>query len=121
LRQRLATAWTRWHSWRAERDTVTREAQAVRIQLARLRATAGRPRLPAGARHSVPALAARLAVLKSRLATLTRARGPEDLLLRTVRQIGVAKALALLPKTATAVILGLRIGVRAVLSMARDR
>jgi conjugative relaxase-like TrwC/TraI family protein len=119
LRERLEAAWARWQSWRAEREALARQGQALRVELARLRAAA-----PAGsASRSVPlpALVARLAVVKSRLAALTRARGPEELLARTVRQIGVAKALSLLPPGAAPVVLGLRLGTRLLTSLGRDR
>lgn len=97
---------------------MARDAQALRVELARLRAAATHP---GSAASAIPALAARLAVLKSRLAALTRARDPEELLLRTVRQIGVSKALALLPRSAAPVVLALRIGARVLTSLVRDR
>jgi conjugative relaxase-like TrwC/TraI family protein len=120
LKERLEDAWARWQSWRAERDAVARDAQALRIELARLRAAAPAAR-PGGPASAIPTLAARLAVLKSRLAALTRARDPEELLLRTVRQIGVSRALALLPRSAAPVVLGLRLGARVLTSLVRDR
>ena len=120
LKERLEAAWARWQSWRAERDAVARDAQALRVELARLRAAAPAAH-PGSAASAIPALVGRLAVLKSRLAALTRARDPEDLLLRTVRQIGVARALALLPRSAAPVVLGLRIGARVLTSLVRDR
>ena len=99
---------------------MARDAQALRVELARLRAAAPAAH-PGSAASAIPALVGRLAVLKSRLAALTRARDPEDLLLRTVRQIGVARALALLPRSAAPVVLGLRIGARVLTSLVRDR
>jgi AAA domain len=77
LKERLEAAWARWQSWRAERDAVARDAQALRVELARLRAPAAHP---GSAASAIPALAARLAVLKSRLAALTRARAARRLL-----------------------------------------
>jgi hypothetical protein len=119
LKRRLEAAWARWQSFRQERDTLAGDYQKLQADIARLRAAA-----PAGPpSHSVPlrSLVSRLAVLKSRLAALTRARGPEELLARTVRQIGVSKALSLLPPAAAPFVLGLRIGTRLLTSLARDR
>ena len=94
--------------------------QALRVELGRLRAAAPTTH-PGGAASGIPVLLGRLAVLKSRLTALTRARDPEELLLRTVRQIGISRALALLPKTAAPVILGLRLGARLLTSLVHDR
>jgi hypothetical protein len=69
----------------------------------------------------VRTLLGRLATVRGHLATLAGARSPEELLIRTVRQIGVARALSLLPAGAAPVILGLRLGTRLLTSLARDR
>jgi hypothetical protein len=140
LKERLDAAWSRWQAWRDERDALMREAQALRIELARLGGGAvrspgqGAPRrlglaaarglgqgMPGGGGAPVLALAGRLAAVKGHLAALSRARSPEELLLRTVRQIGVARALALLPAGAGPVIFALRLGTRVLTSLARDR
>ncbi len=120
LKERLETAWARWQSWRAERDAAARDVQALRVELGRLRAAAPTTH-PGGAASGIPVLLSRLAVLKSRLVALTRARDPEELLLRTVRQIGISRALALLPRSAAPVVLGLRLGARLLTSLVHDR
>jgi conjugative relaxase-like TrwC/TraI family protein len=120
LKQRLEAAWARWQSSNRERATLAAETKQLQAQIARLRAAS--PAAPPAA-HPVPlrSLVSRLAVLKSRLATLARARSPEELLARTVRQIGVSKALSLLPPAAAPIVLGLRIGTRVLTSLVRDR
>ncbi len=116
LKQRLAELYARWEVWRSERDALLTEQQALKIALVRLRATPRGAGLP-----ELPTALARLAVVKSRLAALTRSRSPEELLARTIRQLGVSKALAFLPRGAAAPILALRAGTRLLTSLVRDR
>jgi conjugative relaxase-like TrwC/TraI family protein len=117
LRERLEGAYARWQVWRSEHDALTREHQALKVELARLHTRAPSGTTP----NALPTAVARLAVVKSRLAALTRARNPEELLQRTVRQIGVSRALSLLPHGAAAPVLALRIGTRVLTSLVRDR
>jgi conjugative relaxase-like TrwC/TraI family protein len=119
LRERLETAWGRWQAWSAERDSLARQGQALHVEIARLRAVA--PPGPAAPSPAVRSLLGRLATVTSHLAALTRARSPEELLARTVRQIGVARAISLLPPAAGAVIQTLRLGTRLLTSLVRDR
>jgi conjugative relaxase-like TrwC/TraI family protein len=116
LKERLAELYARWEVWRRERDALLAEQQALKVALVRLRATPRGAALP-----ELPTALARLAVVKSRLAALTRSRNPEELLTRTLRQLGVSKALALLPRGAAAPVLALRIGTRILTSLVRDR
>jgi hypothetical protein len=69
----------------------------------------------------VGALAARLATVQGLLGAAVRARGPEELLARAVRQIGLAKALSLLPGPAAPILRGLGLVARTLADLTRDR
>jgi conjugative relaxase-like TrwC/TraI family protein len=116
LKERLAELYARWEVWRRERDALLAEQQALKVTLVRLRTTPRGAALP-----ELPTALARLAVVKSRLAALTRSRNPEELLARTIRQLGVSKVLALLPRGAAAPVLALRTATRLLTSLVRDR
>jgi len=113
---RLAELYARWEVWRSERDALLVEQQALKVALVRLRATPRGAALP-----QLPTALARLAVVKSRLAALTRSRNPEELLARTIRQLGVSKVLALLPRGAAAPVLALRAATRLLTSLVQER
>jgi hypothetical protein len=73
------------------------------------------------AASAIPVLTARLLRLQGRLAILTRSRSAEEMLLRTVRQIGVSRTLALLPQSAAPVVLALRLAKGLVHSLTHER